>query len=83
MFLVPLESSPWGVHGFGSMTTGLAVQKFLNVEWFFHWKLKEIVAENFRGTGMCIWCCWKDLDEQDLMVLFGKISTQNVGDINF
>jgi hypothetical protein len=32
---------------------------------------------------MCIWCCWKDLDEQDLMVLFGKISTQNVGDINF
>jgi hypothetical protein len=21
----------------------------------------------FRGIGMCLWCCWKDLDEQDLM----------------
>jgi hypothetical protein len=28
------------VHGLGSMTMiGLAVQKFLNIEWFFHWKL--------------------------------------------
>jgi hypothetical protein len=30
-------------------------------------KLNEIVAENFEGIGMCLWCCWKDLDEQDLM----------------
>jgi len=28
---------------------------------------KLILAENFRGTGMCLWCCWKDLDEQDLI----------------
>ncbi len=20
------------------------------------------LAENFAGIGMCIWCCWKDLD---------------------
>ncbi len=41
MFLVSLESSWWGggVHGLGSMVFGLAVQKFLNIEWFFHWKL--------------------------------------------
>jgi hypothetical protein len=26
-----------------------------------------IVAENFGGMGMCLWCCWKDLDEQDFM----------------
>jgi hypothetical protein len=26
-----------------------------------------IVAENFGGIGMCLWCRWKDLDEQDLM----------------
>jgi hypothetical protein len=40
LFLVSLESSRWqGVHGFGSMTVGLAVQKFLNIEWFLHWKL--------------------------------------------
>jgi len=24
-------------------------------------------AENLRGIGMCLWCCWKDLDEQDFM----------------
>ncbi len=25
----------------------------------------KIIAENFGGIGMCLWCCWKDLDEQD------------------
>ncbi len=36
-FLVSLESS-WRerVHGLGSMTFGLVVQKFLNIEWFLH-----------------------------------------------
>jgi hypothetical protein len=32
---------------------------------------------------MCLWCYWKDLGEQDLMDLFGKIWMQNVGDIDF
>jgi hypothetical protein len=33
VFLVSLESSQQGgVHGLGSMTFGLAVQKFLNIE---------------------------------------------------
>jgi len=32
---------------------------------------------------MCFSCCWKDLDDQDLMDLFGKIWIQNVGDIDF
>jgi hypothetical protein len=27
-------------------------------------KLNEMVAENLGGMGMCIWCCWKDLDEK-------------------
>jgi hypothetical protein len=39
LFLVSLESSQWWVHGLGSMMFGLVVQKFLNIEWFFHWKL--------------------------------------------
>jgi hypothetical protein len=26
-----------------------------------------MVAEIFGGIGMCLWCFWKDLDEQDLM----------------
>jgi hypothetical protein len=36
VFLVSLESSQQGrVHGLGSMTFGLAVQKFLNIADFF------------------------------------------------
>jgi len=68
VFLVSLESS-WrgGVQGLGSMTFGLAVQKFWNIEWFLYWKLNQVVAENFGGIGMCLWSSWKDLDEQDLM----------------
>ncbi len=37
-----LESSRWGgVHGLGSMKFGLAMQKFLNIEQIFHWKLNS------------------------------------------
>jgi len=40
MFLVSLESSRWGgVCGLGSVMFGLEVQKFLDIEWFLHWKL--------------------------------------------
>ncbi len=40
MFLVSLENSQQeGVHGFGSMAFGLAVQKFLNIERILHSKL--------------------------------------------
>jgi hypothetical protein len=28
-----------GCMGFGSMVFGFVVQKFLNIEWFLHWKL--------------------------------------------
>ncbi len=66
VFLVPFASSQQGgVHGLGSMTFGLAVQKFLNIKWFFHWKLN--CSWQFQRN--CLWCCWKDLDEQDLMEL--------------
>jgi len=56
-FLVSLESS-WGggVHWLGFMVFGLALQKFLNIELFLHWKLNWIVAEIFGGIGMCVWC---------------------------
>jgi hypothetical protein len=41
IFLKSLESSRWGeVHGLGSITFILAVSKFLNIEWFFHWKFQ-------------------------------------------
>jgi hypothetical protein len=29
----------------------------------FHW----IINENFKGFGMHLWCCLKDLKEQDFM----------------
>jgi hypothetical protein len=38
-FLVSLESSWGGVHRLGFIVFGLVVQKFLNIEWFLHWKL--------------------------------------------
>ncbi len=31
---------------------------------------KLFIAEIFGGIGMCLWCCWKDLDEQELMQIF-------------
>jgi len=69
VFLVSLESSlsrrgasAW-FHGI--WTCGVEAQ----------WKLNEILVENFGGIGMCLWCCWKDLDEQDFngiyLVRFG------------
>jgi hypothetical protein len=32
---------------------------------------------------MCLWCCWKDLDEQDFNEIYlGKTWIQNVGDMD-
>jgi hypothetical protein len=45
---------------FGSMTFELSVQKFLNIKLISWLKI-------FGEIGMCLGCCWKDLDEQDLM----------------
>jgi hypothetical protein len=39
----------------------------------------SIVAENFRGIGMCLWCCWKDLDEEDLMESIEQVSDSRCG----
>ncbi len=33
----------------------------------FSLKIKLNRSWKFRKIGMCLWCCWKDLDEQDLM----------------
>jgi hypothetical protein len=42
LFMMFLEISQWkGVHGLNSMMFGLVVQKFLNIEWLFPWKLCE------------------------------------------
>jgi hypothetical protein len=26
-----------------------------------------MIVENFGGIGMCFWCYWKNLNEEDLM----------------
>ncbi len=42
VFFVSLESSRQGwAYGLGSMMFWLAVQKFLNIEWFLHWKFQR------------------------------------------
>jgi hypothetical protein len=38
-----------------------------SVTCIFKGQVIQIVAEFFGGIEMCLWCCWKDLDEQDLM----------------
>jgi hypothetical protein len=73
VFLGSLESSRLGGggDGLGSMAfVGLVVQKFFEHRIISSLKIKlnKIVSENFGGIGTCLWwCCWKDLDEQDLM----------------
>ncbi len=63
VFLVSLESSQGGgVHQLGSMTFGLAMQKFLNIEWFFSLTIKLNCSWKFRRN-WSLWCCCKDLDE--------------------
>ncbi len=32
---------------------------------------------------MCLWCCWKDLDEQDNGIYLVRFGVQNVGEIEF
>ncbi len=33
---------------------------------------------------MCLWCCWKDLDEQDLNEIYlVRFGFRNMGDIDF
>jgi hypothetical protein len=55
-----------GVHGLG----------WFHDDWTCSAKVLEklndfFVAENFGGIGMCLWCSWKYLDEQDLMEFIG------------
>jgi hypothetical protein len=32
---------------------------------------------------MCLWCCWKDVDEQDLTEFILRFGFLSVGDIDF
>jgi hypothetical protein len=41
--------------------------KVLEYRMIFSQNKIEIIDENFGGIGMCLWCSWEDLDEQDLM----------------
>jgi hypothetical protein len=81
VFLVSLESSgQWWVHGLGSMTLGLEVQKFLN----------DFFTENSIKLN-CSWKFWRNWNVTLMLLLesswwsgfnenlFGKIWIQNVG----
>jgi hypothetical protein len=62
VFLVFFKSFQWGgVHGRGSMTFGLVMQKFLNTEWFLlklklnrSWKLQR----NLNVPGVLVGRSW-------------------------
>jgi len=44
----------------------------------------KIIAKILRGIGMCFWCCWKDLDEQDLMeFIWYDLDSEYMRDIDF
>jgi hypothetical protein len=56
------------VHGLGAMAFGLGVvQKFWNVEWFLHWKLNQIVAENSNKFQKVRF--WKEKSVEDMVPL--------------
>jgi hypothetical protein len=60
-----------GCISFGFVALGLVVQKFLNIEWFSSLEIILNGSWNFwRNWNVCLWCCWKDLDEQDLMEFY-------------
>jgi hypothetical protein len=48
-----------GVLDLQCKSSWILIDFFLKIKWNCSW--------NFEGIGMCLWCCWKDLDEQDLM----------------
>jgi hypothetical protein len=33
-------------------------------------EMKLNLAENFGRIGICLWCCWKDLDEQRFIGIY-------------
>jgi hypothetical protein len=33
-------------------------------------KLNLVAKKKFRGIGMCLWCCWKELDEKDFKGIY-------------
>jgi hypothetical protein len=78
-----LSTGTRGLHGLGWFhgvrTCGAKVHEHRIIS-SLKIQLNSIVAKNFGGIGMCLWCCWKDLDERDLMEF---IWIQNVGDIDF
>jgi len=73
--LVSLESCQWvGVHWFGLRFFGAMVWKLLIIEPFSPWKLNKIETENYIGIWRSSWCCWKALDESDLIEFISQFS---------
>jgi hypothetical protein len=68
MFLVSLESSrQGGMHGLGSMTFGLVVQKVLNNKWFLHWKFRR----NWNVPLVLLERSWRAEFNEIYLIMFG------------
>jgi len=75
VLLVSSESYLWvRMHQLGLRLFGAMVWKLLIIEPFFIWKLNTIKTENYIGIWGCFWCCWKAVDESDLIEFISQFS---------
>jgi hypothetical protein len=75
VLLVSSESYQWvRMHWLGLRLFGAMVWKLLIIEAFLQWKLNTNKNENHIGIWGCSWCCWKAVDESDLIEFISQFS---------
>jgi len=75
-----LVLSPWDLPNHGASRRTLGVfRKLLIIEPFFQWKLNKIKTENCIGIWKHSWCCWKALDESNLIKFTSQFSELSCG----
>jgi hypothetical protein len=78
--LVYFKSSWWcvGVHQLGLRLVGATVWK-LDYWIIFLMRINKIKTKNYIGIWGCSWCCWKALDESNLIELISQFSWLRCG----
>jgi hypothetical protein len=62
------------VHQLGLRLLGATMWKLLIIESFYQRKLNKIKAEIYIGIWGHSWCCWKMLEESDLIEFISQFS---------
>ncbi len=74
VLLVSLESSWWvRVHWLDLRFLGATMWKLLIIEPFFQWTLNKIGTKNCIEIWKVSWCCWKALEESNLIKFISQI----------